>query len=150
MAHRWGRILGILLLVATPSVRAQDSTTASADTTQPWYEGAWKRIVEREGVGIAYLFYSEADNENNGVVLRLKNQNDYAVHYEFTVLFRGPQGKASAHAEGTLAPGEMKTGSNSGLFWIPFEDGRRVGELGVRGLEIRRTDGQGRSSQIEG
>ncbi|MFB6247951.1 MAG: hypothetical protein ABEL97_05210 [Salinibacter sp.] len=115
---------------------AQDSTRAPADTTQPWYNTAWTPIVEKEGVRFGYIFYSKADNYNNGVVIRLHNQNDRPVRYAFTVIFRGPSGEATSRAEGRLAPGEMKTGETDGLFWIPFTDGRAVGEVGLRGIEI--------------
>jgi hypothetical protein len=30
----------------------------------------------------------------------------------------------------------MKTGENDGLFWIPFRDGRSIGEVGLRGFDI--------------
>jgi hypothetical protein len=129
----WGALLA--LGPASPGW-AQDSTRAPADTTQPWYDTAWTPIVEKDGVRFGYIFYGKADNRNNGVVIRLQNQNDRPVRYAFTIIFRGPSGEATAQAEGRLAPGEMKTGENDGLFWIPFTDGRRVGEVGLRGIEI--------------
>ena len=116
--------------------RAQDSTRTPADTTKPWFDTAWTPIVETQGVRFGYIFYSKADTRNNGVVIRLQNQNDRPVRYAFTVVFRGPSGQATARAEGRLAPGEMKTGEKDGLFWIPFTDGRSVGEVGLRGIEI--------------
>lgn len=137
MIRIWAVGLLILALGLGP-VQAQDST-ATPDTSQAWYETAWTPIVEREGVQIAYLFYSEADNENDGVVLRLRNRNDYPVRYAFTVIFRGPQAEATAQAEGTLEAGEMKTGENDGLFWIPFDEkGYSVGEIGLRGIAVSR------------
>jgi hypothetical protein len=125
-----------VLMVETTIAQARDSARAPADTTDPWYDTAWSPIVERGGVQIGYIFYGQADNENNGVVLRLENQNEYPVRYDFTVLFRGPAGRATAQATGRLAPGEMKTGEKDGLFWIPFRDGRRVGRVGLRGIDI--------------
>jgi hypothetical protein len=115
-------------------IRAQDASPP--DSTASWTDTAWTPIVERNGVAISYIFYAKADNHNNGVVLRLRNRTDAALRYAFTVLFRGPEGEASAVAQGTLRPGEMKTGETDGLFWIPFEDGRRIGEVGLRGLRI--------------
>lgn len=146
----WGLTVLLVLSLGTPSVYAQDSTRTPADTTEPWYETAWTPIVERNGVEIAYLFYAEADNENNGVVLRLRNRNEYPVRYAFTVIFRAPQAEATARAEGHLGPGEMKTGENDGLFWIPFEEtGHSVGEIGLRGIQVVRLPGH-RSAQAEG
>lgn len=118
---------------------AQDSTTTPSDTARAWYEDAWTPIVTRNGLHIDYLFYREADSANNGVVLRLRNGNEYSVRYRFTVVFRSPEGQVKTEtAEGTLAAGRMKTGENAGLFWIPFRDGTRVTEVGLRGIEVRR------------
>jgi hypothetical protein len=125
-----------LALLPLGTVCAQDSSRTAPDSTGPWHEGAWTHIVTADGVQFAYIFYSKADNENNGVVVRLRNENDSAVRYAFTIIFRGPEGEATAQAEGRLGPGEMKTGEPDGLFWIPFTDGRRVGEVGLRGIDV--------------
>jgi len=135
------RLVALVLVLVpgglgTGSALAQDSTRAPADTTDPWHDTAWTPIVEKRSVHFGYIFYSHADNENNGVVLRLQNQNDRPVRYDFTVIFRGPSGQATARATGRLGPGEMKTGDKDGLFWIPFRDGRRVGQVGLRGIDI--------------
>lgn len=129
-------IVVCVLVLGIAPVRAQDSSRTAPDSTEPWYEGAWTHIVTTDGVQFAYLFYSKADNENNGVVIRLRNENDTAVRYAFTIIFRGPEGEATARAEGRLGPGEMRTGEEDGLFWIPFTDGRRVGEVGLRGIDV--------------
>lgn len=136
MIHRWVLILLVLVLSGTP-VWGQDST-AGADSTREWHDGAWTRIIERDGLDISYIFYSEADNVNNGVVLRLHNRNDYPVRYAFTVIFRGPKAQSRAPVEGTLKAGEMLTGDENGLFWVPFDNRRRIGEVGLRDIEVRR------------
>jgi hypothetical protein len=125
------------LMGAAAPVQAQEAPQVAPDSTGHWYDTAWTPIVEKEGVRFSYIFYGKADNHNNGVVIRLQNENDRPVRYAFTVIFRGPEGEASARAEGRLVPGEMKTGEKDGLFWIPFTDGRRVGEVGLRGIDIR-------------
>lgn len=136
-----GVLLGLGgLLGGLGAAHAQVPDSAAADSVRPWYEDAWTPIVQRQGVAFSYLFYSKADNANNGVVLRLQNRNDYPVRYDVTVLFRGPGGEAQARAQGHLAPGEMKTGEPDGLFWIPFTDGRTVGAIGLRGIDIQRAD----------
>jgi uncharacterized SAM-binding protein YcdF (DUF218 family) len=106
------------------------------DSTWRWSDDAWNPITTVDGVRFSYLFYSEADNENNGIVLRLENGNDHAVRYDFTVVFRAPDAERKGTAEGVLQAGQMKTGEPSGLFWIPFKDGRSIGEVGLRGIEI--------------
>lgn len=138
MGRCWWGLAGLYLLLAVGSAQAQDSTAAAPDSTRPWHQDAWTPIVTQEGVRIGYIFYSKADTRNNGVVLRLQNGNHYPVRYAFTIIFRGPKGKATARAEGTLQPGEMKTGEKDRLFWVPFKDGRRIGEVGLRGVEVTR------------
>lgn len=124
-----------LLFLFTSAVSAQDAT--SPDTVRAWHEDAWTSIIEKEGVGVSYIFYPDADNENNGVVLRLRNQNEKPVWYAFTVVFRTPDAERSVEVEGQLAPGEVKTGDSAGLFWVPFRHGNHtIGEVGLRGLEI--------------
>jgi hypothetical protein len=131
-------ILLFLVVLSGRSVCAQDSTAASPDTTRSWQEAAWTPIVEREGLAISFIFYSEAENRNDGVVVRLRNENDYPVRYAFTIIFRGPEAEATAPVQGTLTPGEMQTGSDSGLFWVPFEDEQSIGEVGLRNLRVTR------------
>ncbi len=110
------------------------------DSTEAWYEWAWTPIVSTEGVQISYLFYREADTVNDGVVLRLRNTNDVAVRYSFTILFRGPKDATQAEVEGRLGPGEVKTGDEDGLYWVPFREGNAVGKVGLRGIEITRME----------
>ncbi len=129
--------LVLLLLGGLRPAQAQTSPSEAApDSTEPWHEDAWTHIVTKGGVQFAYLFYRKADNVNNGVVIRLRNTNDTTVRYAFTIIFRGPEGEATAQANGRLRPGEMKTGEEDGLFWVPFKDGRRVGEVGLRGIDV--------------
>lgn len=137
MVRHWLFLVTLFIAAGMGSVCAQDST-AAGDSTRAVYDAAWTPIVERNGVRISFIFYSEADNVNNGVVIRLRNRNDYPVGYAFTVVFRGPSAEATARAEGELGAGEMKTGESAGLFWVPFEDGSSIGEVGLRGIEVTR------------
>lgn len=131
-----------MLFIGLPASTAAQDAASPPDSVQTWHEDAWTPIVEREGVGISYIFYPDADNENNGVVLRLRNHNNVGVRYAFTVIFRTPDDERSTFVEGQLDPGEMKTGDASGLFWVPFREGdHSIGEVGLRGLEITRLEG---------
>lgn len=132
MSANWKRWVGLLvILVLGPSLPAQ------AQEAPRWSEEVWTPIIEHRGVVFSYLFYNEADNANNGVVVRLVNGNDYAVRYRFVVVFRSWEGdEHTERAAGTLQAHQMKTGGNDGLFWIPFADGRRIGEVGLRGYKI--------------
>ena len=89
-------------------------------------------------MAIRYLFYSQADNVNNGVVLRLDNHGSQRISYRFVALFRSGEAQAERAVSGQLHPGESVTGDSDGLFFIPFADGRSVEQIGLRGLRIRR------------
>lgn len=121
-------VVGALLFLWNSTVHAQE---------RHWTDEVWTPIIEHRGVSISYIFYSEADNANNGIVVRLVNENDHAVRYRFGIVFRTWAGaERIERVEGALQPHEMKTGDNDGLFWIPFVDGRSIGEVGLRGYEI--------------
>jgi len=107
------------------------------DSSSAWHDEAWTEIVARQGVHIDYLYYPEADNEHDGIVLRLTNDNDVAMRYDFTIIFRSPHADTSTQVRGRLAPEQMKTGDDAGLFWIPFQ-GRDLSlkEIGLRGLDV--------------
>lgn len=113
-------------------IREADTTT----TQRPWHEEAWNRIAVIDGVAFSYLYYSKADEINDGVVIRLENTLSRAVTVSFTVVFRTPQDEATAVYNGHLAPGEMKTGGNDGLYWVPFTSGASIGEVGLRGVSV--------------
>ena len=95
-------------------------------------------MLVHEGVTFSYIFYQEADNFHDGVVIKLFNANPFAISYRFTVIFRAVDGTTYEEGvEGELAAGQGKTGDLDGLFWIPFEDGRSIAEVGLRGYRIR-------------
>lgn len=117
-------------LVAVPYAGAQDAAA--------W---AWKTLHEQDGLAIRYIFYREADTRNDGVVLLLDNTNPHAVDYRFKVVFRGDASEVVEVVSGRLAAGERRTGDAEGLFWIPFENGDAVAELGLRGLRVEAVPG---------
>ena len=127
MRIRFILLLGLFALVAIP---------AQAQTKKMGGQWAWKPLFKHEGVVFKYIFYSEADNENNGVVIMLINTNGYAVDYRFKVVFRADGDEVVREASGELDPGQAKTGDTDNLFWIPFLDGRSISEVGLRGYKI--------------
>jgi len=151
--HRMSFLLRLLLgpLLAgllVPRASVGQAPGGDPDSSQTWHEDAWTPVVEQHRVRIAYIYYPEADSEHDGVVLRLINDNDVPVRYAFTLIFRSPQADTSTAVRGRLAPGQMKTGEEAGLFWIPFRDqDRSLGEIGLRGLNIWQDP---RSRQNEG
>ena len=100
-------------------------------------EGPMKKIVEKEGLGIYFLFYNEGNGiEHNGVVIYLKNENNYPVTYSFVLIFRADQTEKQQEVKGILKAGERKTGSNEGLYFIPFADKRSISEVGVTKIRV--------------
>jgi hypothetical protein len=122
-------LVGLWLLAVMPAL-------ALAQT--PPGEGAWKPVATEDSVAIRYLFYSQADNVNNGLVLRLDNRGSARIAYRFIALFRSGEAQAEREVSGLLKAGESVTGDSDGLFFIPFPDGRTVEQIGLRGLRIRR------------
>ena len=112
-------------------------------------EEAWKTLLEHEGLRFQYIFYSKANTNDDGVVVMLHNLNEYCISYRFTLVFESPEGSTSADAEGTLASLEMKTGDAEGLYWIPFDDGRPIGAIGLRNYAVDRINVSDRSSATE-
>ena len=110
-------------------------------------EEAWKPLLEHEGLQFLYIYYSKANTKDDGVVIMLQNLNEYCIRYRFTIIFESQEGSASADAEGTLAPMEMRTGETDGLYWIPFDDGRYIGAIGLRNYAVDRIDGSDQSSE---
>ncbi len=133
------RALAFILLAV---LAGRSAAAQSADTTaqeRHWSNQAWTTIIKHDGVDVSYIFYREADNVNNGVVVRLINRNTHPVRYAFKVVFRAGDGTEKvAQASGDLKPGEMETGESAGLYWIPFTDGRSIGEIGLRGIRVER------------
>jgi hypothetical protein len=99
--------------------------------------GQMKKIVEKDGLGIYFLFYSEGNGiEHNGVVIYLKNENQYPINYSFILMFRADQAEKEQEVNGKLKAGERKTGSNEGLYFIPFSDKRSIYEVGVKKIRV--------------
>jgi hypothetical protein len=103
-------------------------------TSTDW---AWKRVVMQDSVAVEYVFYSEADNHNNGVALKLVNHGRRPADWEMTVIFRSGDRRVERSISGRIGPETLLTGDTAGLFFVPFDDGTPIGEIGIRGLDIR-------------
>ena len=102
-------------------------------------DGPFKKLFNREGFVVSFIFYSEGDgDENNGVVIYLENKNDYNISFQFTLIFRAGAIDGVRTINGTMISGEKRTGSNDGLYFIPFEDGRSLSEVGIKNCKVRR------------
>ena len=96
----------------------------------------WKTLFNAEGFKVSFIFYSNADNYHDGVVIKVHNKNNRSISYRFQLIFRSDTVDNNALVEGSLKPGETKTGSNSHLFWVPFKDGKTISEVGIRGCRV--------------
>lgn len=119
-----------LFAVLAPAATAQQTAT----------DYAWKPLLTHEGVEFTYIYYAKPGSVADGVVVKVANTNDYAVRYRFKIVFRTTDAERIEEAEGVLAPREVSTGDLDGLYWVPFEDGRPIVELGMRGFRVTRQD----------
>lgn len=118
-----------------------DTTAADSTGEAAWARDAWTEITRRRGARLSYIFYREADTENDGVVIRVDNDNDVPIVYDFTVVFRSAAGReVTDEARGAVPPKRLKTGDTDGrgnLFWIPFPGTEEtIDQVGVRRLKI--------------
>ena len=97
---------------------------------------AWTELANTDSLNIEFLFYSEADNYNNGVVLKLRNDNPEKIRYNFELIFRSANEDSSITVDGFLTAGETKAGSNDSLFWIPYKDKRQIHEVGITKIRV--------------
>ena len=102
-------------------------------------ESPFKKLYDNHGLIVSFIFYSEGDgDENNGVVIYLENKNNYNIAFQFTLIFRAGAIDRVRTIDGTMIPLEKRTGSNDGLYFIPFEDGRSLSEVGIKSCKVRR------------
>ncbi len=101
--------------------------------------GPFKKLFNKEGFIVSFIFYSEGDgDENNGVVIYLENKNDFKISYKFKLIFRAGAVDRVKTIDGTMFSGEKRTGSHDGLYFIPFEDGRSLSEVGIKNCTVRK------------
>ena len=114
---------------------------ATSPEAGAWQEEAWNEIAVVHGVQFAYLHHIEADNMNDGVVVRLHNRSDCPATADFDVIFRAASRSGAGRERVVeesyrLAPAERKIGENGGLFYIPFPEGNSSAEVGLRGVSV--------------
>ena len=96
----------------------------------------WQRLFADENISVKFIFYSKADNSNNGVVIKLENKLAVETEFSFRLIFKSLQEEKSQIVSGLLKPNEIITGSSRGLFFIPFPDGKSISELGITDIKI--------------
>jgi len=110
--------------------------SGSLTHAQSWATMAWKPLFHSHGLKIDYIFYPLANGQHDGIVIKLTNQNAYSVTYQFTIVFRSDSTEVEYLAQGNVPAHRMITGDRYGLFWIPFRDGQRIREIGLRRWKI--------------
>ncbi len=48
----------------------------------------WNKLVKRNNFIVSFIFYSKADNSNNGIVIKIENENKFTIKYRFTIIVR--------------------------------------------------------------
>lgn len=91
----------------------------------------WQKLYADDILDIKFLFYSKADNYNNGVVIKIENKTSQKIQFSFKLIFKSIEDETSKKVSGLLLPNEIITGSSRGLFFIPFPDGTGIAELGI-------------------
>ena len=66
------------------------------------------------------------------------SENQYPISYNFLLIFRAEQTESEQEVKGTLKAGERKTGSNDGLYFLPFSDKRSIIEVGVKNIKVEK------------
>jgi len=128
--------LSILILsglVGVDAARSQDVKPVT--TSSDW---AWRPVLNQEGIEVEYIFYAEKEGVDDGVVMKLVNNNDYDVRYSFTVVIRSLESVFEKKVNGLVKARTLITGDEAGLYWVPFSGGESIGELGIRAYRFAR------------
>ncbi len=139
MSHRLLRTLFVSVLLAGLAF-------ADAGAQQTATDYAWRPLLMHEGVEFTFIYYAKPGDVADGVVVKLANTNDYPVRYRFKIVFRTDGAERVEEAAGLLGARAVKTGDLDGLYWIPFEDGRPIIELGMRAYRVERVDERGEAA----
>ena len=95
------------------------------------------RLFEKDGLDIHFIFYSYGNGiEDNGVVIFLKNKNDYSISYSFRLIFRSGKVDKTSKVTGKLKALEKRTGSKDGLYFIPYKDKRKITDVGISAVKV--------------
>ncbi len=129
----WVSLALIAGLCIPVSVQAQEARKVTTPT-----DWAWKPVLALDGVLIEYIFFPEKEGGQEGVVLKIVNNNDFGLHYRFTVILRSLESVFEKDVEGSIEAQSLLTGDNEGLFWAPFEGSESIGEIGIRGFKTER------------
>lgn len=98
-----------------------------------------KKIMSKENVDIAYIYYKEGDGvKNNGLNLYIHNRNKFEIKISFILIFNTDSLSKEVFVKDTLNAGEISTGSTNNLYWLPFKKQIQIRELGIKKLKIEK------------
>jgi len=98
-----------------------------------------KRLYDQNGFIVQFIFYSEGNGVfNNGVVIFLSNKNEFDIFYSFNLVFRTAMIDKTEKVSGHLKAREKKVGSNEGLYFIPFKNGKSITAVGINSCKVEK------------
>ncbi len=100
----------------------------------------WQELASYKGLHISFLFYKKANDTYNGIVLKLQNKNEHKIFYQFELVFQSDKKEKKELLEGYLNSGEIITGSNNNLFFLPFKDSTTISHVGLQKIKIVKSE----------
>lgn len=116
-----------MILISASFISAQDNS-----------EYGWEKITEKNGLSISFMYYMKANNSTNGIVLKIKNNNDYKVIYSFTLIFIAESISKEEIVAGEIKAKQIQAGSNDGLFFLPFDETKIISQIGIKKLAVKK------------
>jgi len=92
----------------------------------------WKKLVEEKKCNVSFIFYSKANNVNNGLVIKIENKNDSDINFRFTIIAKSINLIKEKTFSGIIGKGKIITGSNNDYLWIPELNGESIAEVGIK------------------
>ena len=105
-------------------------------SAQDYKNFGWTELAAKKGISISFIFYKKANNIKNGIVLKIKNDNEYDVVYNFTLIFKAGKELKEEFISGEINSRQIKAGSSDGLFFLPFDKTKTISELGIKKLKV--------------
>ena len=98
-----------------------------------------KKLFEKDGLEVRFLYYSSGNGvDDNGVNVLVLNNNEYTINYSFDIIFKSGEKLKTEKISGILKPKEMRTGSTSKLFFLPFNDGTQIKHVGATKIKVKK------------
>ena len=103
---------------------------------QEYKNYGWTQLAEKKGINISFIFYSKANNVKNGIVLKIKNNNEFDAVFNFTLIFKSGGNLKEEFVYNEIKAKQTKAGSNDGLFFLPFDEKTTITHLGIKNFKV--------------